>query len=110
MRRRTFWFSASEISVTLRRFGRKRRRVLLLAWLTLLPDITALPVSSQARDIFQATFKSRTGQMNVAHQKGWRAVSSSGRMEELAFHSVIFGKRQPRRRRPVARAAIHRFA
>src|ERR1700760_2823383 len=33
------------------RFGRKRRRVLLLAWLTLLPDKTPLPVISQRRDI-----------------------------------------------------------
>src|SRR3954454_10397448 len=33
------------------RFGRKRRRVLLLAWLTLLPLRTPLPVISQRRDI-----------------------------------------------------------
>src|ERR1700710_2032560 len=33
------------------RFGRNRRRVLLFAWLTLLPDCTVLPVISQRRDI-----------------------------------------------------------
>src|SRR5690606_37984921 len=51
-RRRKLCPRASDIKVTSQRFGRKRRRVLLLAWLTLLPLITALPVSSQARDIF----------------------------------------------------------
>src|SRR5262245_5282379 len=51
MRSLTLRFSASEISVTLTRFGRKRRLVLLLAWLTLLPVSTALPVSSHSRDI-----------------------------------------------------------
>src|SRR5690606_6584796 len=39
------------MSVTLQRFGKKRRRVLLFAWLTLLPYWTDLPVNSQARDI-----------------------------------------------------------
>src|SRR5262249_20240684 len=53
MRRRTLRFSASEISVTLTRFGRKRRLVLLLAWLTLWPLCTALPVSSHSRDMIQ---------------------------------------------------------
>jgi hypothetical protein len=33
------------------RFGRNRRRVLLLAWLTLLPDIGPFPLNSQTRDI-----------------------------------------------------------
>ena len=49
MRRRKVRSSASLISETLHRLGRKRRRDLLFAWLTLLPDITALPVSSQRR-------------------------------------------------------------
>src|SRR5690606_13010899 len=43
--------SASLMSDTWQRFGRNRRRVLRFAWLTLLPDITALPVSSQRRDM-----------------------------------------------------------
>jgi hypothetical protein len=33
--------------------GKKRVRVLRLEWLTLLPDWTAIPVSSQRRDIAQ---------------------------------------------------------
>src|SRR3990170_1570108 len=48
---RTRFFSASLSSVTLQRFGRKRRLVRRLAWLTLLPVSTALPVSSQRRAI-----------------------------------------------------------
>src|SRR5690554_3302304 len=39
------------MSETWQRFGRNRRRVLRFAWLTLLPDITALPESSQRRDM-----------------------------------------------------------
>src|SRR5262245_65053816 len=46
---RTRFLSASLSSVTLQRFGRKRRLVRRLAWLTLLPVSTALPVSSQRR-------------------------------------------------------------
>src|SRR4051794_14170784 len=37
--------------VTLSRFGRNRRLVLILEWLTLCPTRTALPVRSQRRDI-----------------------------------------------------------
>ena len=51
MRRRWVWPSASLVSDTSVRFGRKRRLDLLLAWLTLLPTIGLLPVSSQRRDI-----------------------------------------------------------
>mmetsp|Transcript_32492 Transcript_32492/g.62594 ORF Transcript_32492/g.62594 Transcript_32492/m.62594 type:complete len:227 (-) Transcript_32492:567-1247(-) len=43
--------SASDCKVTSFRFGRNRRRVLFLAWLTLLPTIGPLPVSSHTRDI-----------------------------------------------------------
>src|SRR6185437_8137228 len=39
--------SASEINVTLRRFGMNRRLVLILEWLTLCPDSGPLPVRSQ---------------------------------------------------------------
>src|SRR5690606_26413682 len=51
IRIRTRWPSASLISVTWHRLGRNRRFALLLAWLTLLPTSTALPVSSHRRDI-----------------------------------------------------------
>src|SRR5690606_2030821 len=43
--------SFSDSSETSFRFGRNRRRVLLLAWDTLLPLIGPLPVSSQTRDM-----------------------------------------------------------
>src|SRR6185312_7983508 len=50
-RSRTAWPRISDSSDVSCRLGRKRRRVLLLAWLTLLPDNTPLPVISQRRDI-----------------------------------------------------------
>src|ERR1700694_3114628 len=50
-RRRTERPSVSDISVTLHRFGRKRRLVLRLEWLTLWPVCAVLPVKSQRRDI-----------------------------------------------------------
>ena len=52
-RSRTARPRVSEIRVTRHRFGRKRVRVLWLEWLTLLPVWTAIPVSSQRRDIAQ---------------------------------------------------------
>ena len=45
--------SASEISVTLSRFGRKRRLVLMFEWLTLWPTCGPLPVKSQRRDMVE---------------------------------------------------------
>src|SRR5277367_6129529 len=50
-RSRTFRPSASEMKVTLHRFGRKRRLVLMLEWLTLWPVRGPLAVSSQRRDM-----------------------------------------------------------
>ncbi len=41
--------SASDMRVTLHKFGKKRRRVLRWEWLTLLPVITPVPVKSQRR-------------------------------------------------------------
>jgi hypothetical protein len=52
-RRRTLRASASEMKVTLTRFGRKRRLVLMFEWLTLWPTWGPLAVSSQRRDILQ---------------------------------------------------------
>src|ERR1700689_4652032 len=52
-RRRTEVPSASDSSELSCRLGRKRRRLLLLAWLTLLPLSTPLPVISQRRDMFR---------------------------------------------------------
>src|SRR4051794_24767861 len=50
--------SASEISVTLRRFGRKRRLVLMFEWLTLWPTCGPLPVRSHRRDMVEILEKS----------------------------------------------------
>src|ERR1700728_1537067 len=47
MRRRNERPSASEISVTLSRFGRNRRLVLRFEWLTRCPIWRVLPVNSQ---------------------------------------------------------------
>src|SRR5580658_6802632 len=52
-RRRKDWPSASDNSEVTWRLGRNRRRVLLLAWLTLLPLNTPFPVISQRRDILE---------------------------------------------------------
>src|SRR5580765_395372 len=54
-RRRTCWLRASLISRVDCRFGMKRRRVLLLAWLTLLPVKTPLPEIVQRRDMAQSS-------------------------------------------------------
>ena len=43
--------SASEISVTFCKFGRNRRLVLMLEWLTLWPTRAFLPVRSQRQDM-----------------------------------------------------------
>src|ERR1700758_4287439 len=55
-RRRTLRPSASLMNVTLTRFGRKRRLVLMLEWLTLWPTWGPLAVSSQRRDIVEILF------------------------------------------------------
>src|SRR5215470_12713730 len=50
-RRVTQRFSVSSQKRCVCRFGRKRRRFLLLAWETRLPTAGFLPVTSQTRDI-----------------------------------------------------------
>src|SRR5476651_622031 len=59
-RRRTLRPSASEMNVTLHRFGRKRRLVLILEWLTLWPTCGPLAVSSHRRDIAKNPLPSPT--------------------------------------------------
>src|SRR6187431_801811 len=59
-RRRTLRPSASEMKVTLHRFGRNRRLVLMFEWLTLWPTMGPLAVSSQRRDILQNPLPSPT--------------------------------------------------
>src|SRR5689334_25093745 len=55
-RKRTLRPSASEMKVTLHRFGRKRRLVLIFEWLTLWPTCGPLAVNSQRRDILEILF------------------------------------------------------
>src|ERR1700760_819984 len=56
-RRRTAVPRMSDSSDVSCRFGRKRRRVRLLAWLTLLPASTPLPVIWQRRDIAEDPYR-----------------------------------------------------
>src|SRR3984957_4239249 len=58
-RNRTFPPSAWEMKVTLHRFGRNRRLVLIFEWLTLWPTSGPLAVSSQRRDIVLNPLPSR---------------------------------------------------
>src|SRR5690606_40152551 len=63
------------------RFGRKRRRVLLLAWETLLPVCTPLPVTWQTRDITHLD-----GVLGVPHGLGDGGPGGSGgRSRECAM-------------------------
>src|SRR6185503_9970481 len=50
--------SASEVSVTLTKFGMKRRLVLMLEWLTLWPTKGFLPVNSQRQAMAKILVKS----------------------------------------------------
>src|SRR5277367_6406152 len=61
------------------RLGRKRRRVLLLAWLTLLPLSTPLPVIWQRRDIFGAPWSDREARLIADRSQGVKAVTSRPR-------------------------------
>src|SRR4051812_38348021 len=54
-RRRTLRPSASLMKVTLTRFGRKRRLVLMLEWLTVWPTWGPLAVNSQRRDMAKSS-------------------------------------------------------
>src|SRR3546814_20135812 len=66
--RRTIRPSASDSSAVSWTFGRKRRRVLLLAWLTLLPVITPLPVSWQRRAIGRSYMQNRSEERRVGKE------------------------------------------
>src|SRR5262249_1198981 len=68
----------SEISVTLRRFGRNRRFVLILEWLTLWPTSGLLPVRSQRHDIAKS---SRTPSTKTCRFRSNRLVKMGGRIE-----------------------------
>src|SRR5580698_2137543 len=73
-RRRKDWPSASDNSEVTWRLGKNRRRVLLLAWLTLLPLNTPLPVMSQRRDMVRGTSGCRKPGL-------WRRGDGTSRMK-----------------------------
>ena len=79
MVRRTRFFNASLSSVTLHRLGRKRRFVRRLAWLTLLPVSTALPVSSQRRAIVVILVSKHPGSSERGRRSKRRALRKGGR-------------------------------
>src|ERR1700730_4846090 len=60
------------MKVTLHRFGRKRRLVLILEWLTLWPTCGPLAVSSQRRDILRNPLPSPTSSVLERHGAGVR--------------------------------------
>src|SRR3981081_2893376 len=69
-RRRTFRPSASEMKVTLHRFGRNRRLVLGLEWLPLWSPCAPLGASSQRRGIAKSSSVPRlkaSGFINYVH-------------------------------------------
>ena len=87
-RRRTLRPSASEMKVTLHRFGRNRRLVLMLEWLTLWPTRGPLAVSSQRRDIVRKSschpasrgrFRARRGGRNSCPFRNRGRIGGSGR-------------------------------
>src|SRR6478672_2312881 len=72
--------SASEVSVTLTKFGMKRRLVLMLEWLTLWPTKGFLPVNSQRQAMAKILVKSparRPAPVRDRHARDCR----SGRIE-----------------------------
>ena len=70
MRSRTFSPSVSLISETFCRFGRKRRLVLLCAWLTLLPVCTPLPVMMHRFDMTPVLKKIKRRRGEAASRSG----------------------------------------
>ena len=84
--------SASDIRVTLNRFGRKRRLVLMFEWLTLWPTRGPLPVRSQRRDMALnpcvpggAAVRSRASKPGVGRKS--RTYNDRGRRRQAALWS-----------------------
>src|SRR5258708_17315761 len=84
-RRRTVWPSASDRTEPTCRLDMNRRRVLLLAWLTLLPYCTALPDRAQRRGMaISAKRRSRQGAGRPAFYGPERGPSSGTVDDPLA--------------------------
>src|SRR5258706_11954053 len=100
------------MKVTLHRFGRNRRLVLMLEWLTLWPTCGPLAVSSQRRDIFKnplpspalpkSALRAARGFKNHVHQgSGGRIGGKRRGVKVLAEGSFQQSRKMP---------SIHRFA
>src|SRR5579862_7934009 len=90
-RRRTRWPSASESIVVSCRLGRKRRRVLLLAWLTLLPVSTPLPVMLQRRAMARSSSdKIKTGGNKMPPEQAVVLVEHQGAVKQEACDDQVF--------------------
>src|SRR3569833_380074 len=102
-RRRTLRPRTSEMKVTLHRFGRKRRLVLMLEWLTLWPTWGPLAVSSQRRDIVQILFHPRTRRPSKGRRGGPKFVQLSfgrrGRIGATAGYVKVFAAKSARGKR-----------
>src|SRR5271165_1188033 len=95
-RRRTDAPSTSDSREVSCRLGRKRRRVLLLAWLTLLPVSTPLPVISQRRDIRGHPWASEGAGYGEAVE--WRQAAHSRHERASGPVDRTTGEPQERRR------------
>src|SRR5262245_30556676 len=87
------------MKVTLHRFGRKRRLVLMLEWLTLWPTWGPLAVSSQRRDMLQILFHPRTRRPSNRRRGGPKLVQLSfgrrGRIGGKGSGVKVLGRMAP---------------
>src|SRR3981189_3168839 len=86
------------MKVTLHRFGRNRRLVLILEWLTLWPTCGPLAVSSQRRDISQNPLPSRAFRPALGNETGVQIMSILGTADALgqSGRASRFGSRKSR--------------
>src|SRR5438552_9526428 len=80
--------------VTLHRFGRKRRLVLMLEWLTLWPTRGPLAVSSQRRDISNILFHPRSAKPPAYLKRRARGSKSLSILRERRTYRGEVGMRQ----------------
>src|SRR4051812_5033735 len=106
-RRRTLRPSASEMKVTLHRFGRNRRLVLILEWLTLWPTWGPLAVSSQRRDISENPLPSLIFRPAGGTKPGFKSCASGERRTYRGEGGGRQGFDRPRRFPASARRAVY---
>src|SRR4051794_36302888 len=85
------------------RLGRKRRRVRLLAWLTLLPVSTPLPVIWQRRDIAGDLYPIGSGALWRGGADASSMLGLQGRAVLRAEQQVSHGGHRGRKRRSATR-------